>query len=729
MASTTRRAFLIAGAALGGLAATGAVVGVGYLASIDTKGLKPEIGPDGQVRLNAWVEIRPDGQIVFAVPRAEIGQGVHTGVAMLMAEEMEVSLDAPNVSIEHPVENLPVYANQTIILGKRPEEASGPVDWGKGKVFSLFPLIVTGGSTSIVDAWIPLRTAGATAREMLITAAADRWGVPRTECRAEAGEVLHAPSGRREAYGALAKAAAEVEPPASPPLKSPADWKLIGTNQPRLDIPPKVLGKPVFGVDVTAENMVFATVRHCPVFGGQVRTIDSAEALALPGVIDVVNLENAVAVVGETYYHAKQGADALSVEWDEGEGASLSSESIAQTLRGALDAGEEHVFREEGDAPAELAGDGVVEALYETPYLAHACMEPMNCTAVLRGDVAELWAPTQTPLAMLLPGREAGAKDVITHTTFSGGGFGRRGDADYAFQAMKVAAALPGRTVKLVWSREEDIQHDAYRPASAARVRAKLAPDGSPVALDYKIAVQSVEQSFTRRNFGSEAGGSSDLLNIEGANHIHYALDHQRIAAVNVDLPVPVGYWRSVGHANNAFVVEGFIDELAAAAGADPLDYRRRLLRDHPRLSRLADVLKAKSNWTGPQAGAGRGRGVAIHESFRSYVGQVADVTVSDDGAVTVDKVVCVVDCGVNINPDTIRSQMEGSILFTLSAVYWGEVQIEGGRAVQSNFYDYDMVRMSQSPEIEVHIIENGEAPSLAEWAEGIAERRGGRKL
>ncbi len=697
----------------------GLVVGAGYLSTIDMTGLEGFVNADGTVSLNAWIRIAEDGTITFGIPRTEMGQGVHTALPMLIAEELEVRLDGGNVRVEHPVEELPVYANYTLVLDVRPEEAGGPLYWAGKKVFGIFPYIATGGSSSVVGAWQPLRVAGASARLMLAEAAADRWQVPADECFGEDGHIVHRPTARRLAYGVLAKAAAEKTPNREPPLKAAEDFNLIGKPVPRLDIPAKVTGEAMFGIDVALPNMVFGAIRQSPVFGGTVRDLNGDFVRSMRGVIDVVDLGDAVGVIADNTWHAQRAVDALEVDFgDQGQGDGNSEEFFSH-MRGAMDSEDAYAFRDDGEVDAALAKSGrVVEATYEVPLLAHACMEPMNCTALFENGAAEIWIGSQTPLAgrwgapqgAALVGAEV-TEPVTTHITLTGGGFGRRSDADVARQAVALAASIPGRPVKLIWSREEDVQHDMYRPHAVSRFRAALNSDGTPEAWDNRVVSQSLMNSFGERNLPWGGGNpDKDHFSVEGAVDIPYAIAPMRVDLVDYPTPVPIGFWRSVGHSSNAFFVESFLDECAHAAGIDPLLYRRALLADRPRHREVLDMLAERSQWGQPLE-PGRGRGVALHASFRSIVGQVVEVTVAEDGALSVDRVVCVVDCGTVINPDTVKAQMEGSILFGLTAALFGEITIEDGRVAQSNFYDYDMLRMAEAPAIETHIVPSTEPP------------------
>lgn len=709
MVKLSRRGFMIGGAVVGGTLAAGMAIGVGFLSGVDTDGLEGMKREDGTLAMNAWVRITPEGEIIFAIPRTEMGQGVFTSLPMLIAEELEVSLDAPNVKVIHPTENLPVYTNYVLALRKRPEEMGGLGDWLGKKIFSLVPYIGTGGSTSVVDAYTPLRRAGAAARSMLNKAAAQTWGVAPSGCYAEDGHVINRASGARLSYGELAELAATMKPDLKAPLKARKDFKLVGTPQARIDIPAKTRGEAVFGVDVVLPDMLYATVVQSPVFGGSVAAVDETVAMAVKGVHKVVNLGNAIGVIADSYYYAKRAADLLTVTFTGGD-TGFSSRDASAALNMAVDAGETYVFEEHGDVDAVLGEGDLIEARYETPYLAHACMEPMACTALYKDGKAELWASSQAPLTMeWAANRHVDTPNgIVCHTMLTGGGFGRKVEIDVGSQAIQLAAAMPGRPVKLIWSREEDIQHDMYRPAAVARMRATLGADGSPKAVDYKLGIQSVMLDFSRRNMPMEDGGITDQGSVEGAVHHPYGFKARRIANSTVELPVPVGNWRSVGHSNNAFFMESFVDELAHAAGVDPFSYREQLLAHDARLSAMMARLREASGWDNKD---GKVRGVAFHPSFRSFVAQVVEISVDGQKGLRVDRVTCVVDCGVTVNPDTIRAQMEGGIIFALSAAMHGEITIEGGRVVQDNFPSYDMVRMYDAPEIDVLIMENEEAP------------------
>jgi len=708
MVKFSRRGFMIGGAAVGGTLA----LGVGFLASVDTDGLKSSIGSDGVVNLNAWLTIHPDGQIVFSIPRNEMGQGVFTSLPMLIAEELEIDLNSPDVSVVHPTENLPVYTNFVLALRKRPEMISGVGDWVGKKIFGLVPYIATGGSSSIVDAYTPLRRVGATAREMLVSAAAKTWGVAVNDCYVENAQVFHRPSGKSAGYGELAAAAAKETPNKSPKLKPASDFKLIGTPQPRIDIPSKTRGEAMFGIDTMLEGMLFAAVVQSPVLGGTVVSFDDSEARKIKGYRKTVDMGDGVAVVAENSYYAKKAAALVKVEFDTHGNEKLNSALISGMLHTALESGETHVFEETDGFDAAMAAGDILEATYEVPYLAHACMEPMNAAAVIKDGHAEIWASTQTPVSMQWAAERNidGLKSVVGHTTLSGGGFGRRVEGDMVVHAVKVAVAMPGIPVKTIWSREEDIQHDMYRPAVVAKIKAAIGGDGRPSAIDYKVALQSVGLSFSRRNMPFEDGGLTDPGSVEGAHHMPYDIPAKRVSNANIDIAVPVGSWRSVGHSFNGYFVESFIDELAVNAGVDPMLYRLGLLAGHKRMTVLVEKLAELSRWGAPTAKA-VGRGIALHPSFRSFTGQVIDISLDDDGAVKIDRVTCVIDCGQTVNPDTVAAQMESGIIFGLTAAMYGEITIEDGRVQQSNFPDYKMLYMRQIPEIKVHIMDSSELP------------------
>ena len=639
---------------------------------------------------NAWVRVGTDGIVTLTVDKSEMGQGSQTGLAMILAEELEADWS-------------------TVRLGPVPENAAG---WSRR--------MSTGGSTAIRTSWDPLRKAGATAREMLITAAAEAWKVDRTTCRAENGAVVHEPSGRRLPYGKLATRAARLAVPTDAPLKDPKNFRLLGRRVPRLDTASKVDGSATFGIDVTVPGMLVASIERCPVFGGRIKRHDATKAKALPGVRAVVELEASpwtgqggawgvgcaagVAVVADTYWHAFQGRKALEIEWDEAEATSLDSDGIRAMLARRAEPAVE--ARKDGDAATALAGAARrVEAVYEVPFLHHATMEPMNCTAHVRADGCDVWAPTQNQTrAQEVTAELAGLpkETVRIHTTFLGGGFGRRLEPDFVSEAVRVSQAV-GAPVKVIWTREDDVRHGFYRPASHNRFAAGLDGAGNPIAWSHRVVAPPILLKFGPLEKGL------DRTLVDGAQNLPYGIPNILVDQVAVDLlPIPRGFWRSVGISHNAFVTECFFDEVAAAAGKDPYQLRRALLADRPRHRRVLDLAADKAAWGTPLP-AGRGRGIALAEWEPTVCAQVAEVTVESDGSVRVHRVVCAVDCGPTVNVGQIEAQMEGGIVFGLTAALYGEITIEQGRVKQGNFDDYPMLRLREMPRVEVYIVPSSE--------------------
>jgi len=630
---------------------------------------------------NAWLRIGTDDRVLVIVDRSEMGQGVTTSLPMLLAEELEA--DWTKIRFEF-----------------------APAD--KAYINQLFGIQGTGGSSSVRAAWKPLREAGAQARTMLIAAAAQTWGVEPTSCRAEAGAVIHTGTNRRLAYGALAQRAAALPVPADVPLKDPKDWRLAGRPTKRLDTRFKVNGTAQFGIDVRVPGMLTAVVARSPVFGGKVRSFDATAAKAIPGVRHVVQISSGVAVVGDGYWPAKQGRDALKVSWDEGPVAQVSSASISSLFaqRATQDGA---VARHDGDAVAALAGAAQrVDAVYEMPFLAHATMEPMNCTAHVRAGAVDIWAPTQNQTGVQMAGGQIGGvppEKVAVHTTYLGGGFGRRFELDFIVEALETSKAA-GAPVKVIWSREDDIQHAQYRPANYHQLRAGLDASGRPVAWTHRI----VAPSIMARMFPQTVKNGLDGEAVEGGVGLPYAVPNVHVDYQLTDTGIPVGFWRSVNNSFNAFAVEGFIDELAAAAKQDPYEYRRALLANAPRDRGVLELAATKAGWGTPLP-AGRGRGIAVYKSFESFAAQVAEVSVSPAGDVRVHRVVCAIDCGLHVNPGTIEAQMEGGIVYGLTAALNGAITIENGRVTQSNFHDYRMLQLAEMPVVEVHIVASSEEP------------------
>ena len=705
----SRRRFLIAGVLLGGAA----YFGYRFLSKRDRL-IKPSSLKlnEKELALNGWFKITPDNIVTVMVPRQEMGQGIYTALAMLVAEELDA--DWSKVKVEQaPIDKM--YANITMLTDGLPfddEDKSYTAAIARRVGYSLGDTLgvqATGGSTSVRDGWESMRVAGASAREMLIVAAAKQWQVQANECTTSNGAVSHQTSGKQASYGELAAAAALLPPPIDPKLKDPKNYVLIGKSQPRLDIPAKVTGAAEFGLDVRVPDMLYAAITQSPVFGGTLKSIDEAKIKSMAGVKRVVSLPNAVAVVADSYWRAKKALEALPIVWEEGANAKLNSVAIADQFKRDIASGKAGSYRNEGDAVAELGRAAkVIEAQYQVPFLAHATMEPMNCTARVANGGCEVWISNQAPsLVQWIAGKTAGVETekVVVHTPYLGGGFGRRAEMDAVVQAVMIAKELNGPAVKLVWSREEDTQHDMYRPAAMSTFRAALDGDGKPTAWWNRIVGPSVTLSFMERLVPWAASDMmQDKTNAEGSADMPYEIANLKVEHVLSRTPIPVGFWRSVGHSYNGFFKESFIDELAHAAGKDPFEFRKNLLQQHPRHRNVLESVAEKSGWGTPLE-KGVGRGIALHESFHSIVAQVAEVAVTANGDIHVRRVVCVIDCGPAINPDTIVAQMESGIIFGLSAALFGEITFKDGRVEQGNFPSYDMVRLAETPLIEVHIV------------------------
>ncbi len=628
---------------------------------------------------NAFIRLAPDDTVTVVVNHSEMGQGVYTALPMLVAEELEAAWSTIRI-VAAPID--PVYNH--VIFGMQ----------------------ATGGSTSTWSEWDRLRRAGATAKAMLIAAAAQLWQVPPETCRAENGFVWHDPSGQKFSYGQLVEKASTLEPPTTVALKNPDNFHLIGQPTRRLDTPGKVSGHAVYGLDVKISGMLTALIARSPVFGGNVKSFSAEKALQVPGVRQVVEIERGIAVVADGFWPAKLGCAALEIVWDEGSLATLDSEQQRRQyaeLAGRPGA----VAAQQGDVAAALAQAAVrLNALYELPYLAHAPMEPLNCLADVRPDGCDIWTGTQFQTAAHQAAVEiTGLKpdQVKLHTTLLGGGFGRRGvfDSHFVREAVQVSKLVQA-PVKVIWTREDDIRGGYYRPAAVHLIEAGLDAVGNPVAWRQDIVCQSfmVNTPFE----GSMIKDGVDQAAVEGAANLAYRIPNLLVNWHQAPDGVPTLWWRSVGHSHTAFVVESFLDELAHAGGKDPYTYRRALLAEQPRHLRVLELAAEKSGWGGPLP-AGRGRGLAVHASFGSYVAQVAEVSVSQEGKVTVHRVVCAVDCGPVVNPDTVRAQMESGIVFGLTAALYGEITFAGGRVQQGNFNDYPMLRLKEMPAVEVYIV------------------------
>jgi isoquinoline 1-oxidoreductase beta subunit len=720
--SGKRRRFL-----LGGLAAGGALV-VGWGLQPPRQRLRPShplAAPGGAVALNGWVAIGPDGSVSIVVPRSEMGQGVHTALPMLLAEELDVPLAAVRV-MQAPIDK--IYANLALLrdnLPFHPDDRGSlkqGAQWVLAKAGRELGIMFTGGSTSVKDAWQPMREAGAVARAMLLKAAARQWNAQEAQCGTEGGFVVHQ-DGRRASYASLALDAAAVGADIGPDdvrLKEPREFKLIGKPLPRRDSGAKVNGSAVFGIDARPPGLVYAAVRMAPSVGGSVALFDAARVKSMPGVLAVVDFSAAlpansgagagVAVVASTWWQAKKAAAALPVNWNAGPSARLSSEAVFAGFARALDEDSGFTYHSRGD----LAAPGAVKTIsaeYRAPFLAHAAMEPVNCTAQVAGGKVLLWASTQVPsIAVDVAARVAGVarEDVAIEVPLLGGGFGRRLEADMVAQAVAVALGSGGKPVQLIWTREDDTTHDVYRPAALARFKGSLDAAGNPLAWDNKSASGSIAHQYFPRNLGLPGIGP-DRSAAEGEYDMQYEIPNQRIAHVIVDSAVPLGYWRSVGHSHNAFFKESFVDEMAHAAGKDPVAFRRALLAGHPRQLAVLDAAVARAG----KAPAGRAHGVALHQSFGSIVAQVAEVSV-ENRQIRVHRVVCAIDCGMVVNPNIVAQQMESAVLFGLSAALGGEITLRNGSIEQSNFNDYPVLRIDRAPEVETIIMPSAELPEGA---------------
>jgi isoquinoline 1-oxidoreductase subunit beta len=673
MTSTlNRRSFLQVSAAAGG----GLLVGA-CLPSWTGTDL---VSAAGSFEPNVWIKVNTDDTVRIMLTMLEMGQGVMTSMPMLVAEELD--FDWSRIKTEWAGAD-PKYGNP---------------NFGGQQL--------TAGSNSVRGMWKVLRESGATARVMLVQAAAQTWGVPENSCTTDKGEVIHQASGRRLKYGALVDKAAALPVPSGVTLKDPKNFKVLGNSLARLDVPEKVNGSAVFGIDVKLPGLLTAKVVRCPVFGGKVARFNADKAKAVPGVKNVVQITNGVAVVADNYWSASRGAQALEVTWDEGPLAKLTSADILAKYR-ELAQQPGKVARNDGNADATIASSKSFERTFEAPFLAHATMEPMNCTADVRADGCDVYVPTQgqTPshqAAVAASGLPA--DKVKVHVTYMGGGFGRRGEADFVMDAVETSKAI-GKPVKVIWSREDDMQHDYYRPVSYARMWGAVDGSGTPTVFKQHI----VQQSLMKRIGGLPPNGV-DFISVDGSANLPYDIPNIRVEYTEHDPGIPFGFWRSVGASFQGFVVEAFIDEMAAAAGKDPFQFRRDLLGKSPRHKAVLELAAEKAEWGKPLA-AGRARGIAVMDAFGSYLAQVTEVSVDARGAVRVHRIVCTVDTGWVINPDTIKAQMEGGIVYGLTAALRGEITIKNGRVEQRHFGDYQMLRHNEMPVIEVYIVPSTEMP------------------
>ena len=724
-----RRAMLLSGLGAAGVL----LVGWGVLPPRSRLGGTGTLRPvDGEVGLNGWIKIGADGRVLLAMNRSEMGQGVHTALAMLAAEELDVPLARVQLvqaghetlygNVTSFVDMLPFHPNE-----REPGTETRTVktaQWVVSKLARELGINVTGGSSSISDAWELLRWAAATARAQLVGAASLRWKLPADELSVKDGIVSH-PSGANAHFGELAKMAAAT-PSGDVRLKEPKEWTLIGTAAPRTDLPAKTDGSAKFGIDVREPDQLFAVMRHSPYLGGSAGRVDADPVLRMPGVERVVRLGSyagstaGIAVIGRSTWHAKQGAQALDVEWRAPPAGGADTRAIMQALERAARAAAHDSggfpFYRRGDADAALkAATRHVEAVYRAPYLAHATMEPINCTARVSDGRVTVWAPTQVPgLARSLAARVAGvAEDAVTlHVTYLGGGFGRRLDVDFVGQAVRVAMEAAGRPVQLVWPREEDITHDFYRPAGVAVLRAGIDAQGAVTGLAIHSAGDAITPRWMERTLPALAGpvDTPDKTVADGLFDLPYAIPNERIAHVSTHSGVPIGYWRSVGHSHNAFFSESFIDELAHELRQDPLAFRLSLLKESPRHAAVLKLAAEKSGWS-TAAPAGRARGVALHESFGSIVAEVVEVSLAN-GRPKLHRVVCAADIGTVVNPGIVAQQMESAVIFGLSAALYGRIDIEGGLVKQNNFPNHPVALLADTPLIETHLVPSTRAPA-----------------
>ncbi len=632
--------------------------------------------------ITAWLLIHPDNLVVVRVAHAEMGQGILTGLAMLVAEELECDWASVRTEFVSAGENL------------RHDQI-----WGD---------MSTGASRSIASSQLYLRQAGAVARQLLIAAAAARWRVPAEQCVAESGAITHAPSGRTLTFGAVAEDAAKIEPPAEVTLKEPSEWRLIGKPQRRLDVLAKVTAQPVYAIDVRLPDMLYAAIVQCPIYGGKLKSVDEGAIAAMTSVRRVVRLPDAVAVVADSWWRAKRALDMLPIVWDDRGNNRVSSAEIADFVRGGLEAQRGQVGRADGDVSAGLArAMRRVEADYTVPFLAHATMEPQTCTAHVRPEGVEIWVPTQgaaTALATAAVAAGVPNDKVVVHPMMLGGGFGRRGAIqEYVRQAVLIAKEVKA-PVKLLWSREEDVRHDLYRPFGMARLVAGLDADGMPIAWSIRLAGPSFVASLVP-GFGASFIDRSFLSGL--TDEMPYAVPNYFVDYVVRQSPVPVGVWRAINYTQNAFYKECFVDEMAHAAGSDPYLYRRRLLRNSPKNLAVLDAAAKRANWGSPPP-AGISRGIAVNEACGSYCAQVVEVSV-EGGDVRVHRVVAAIDSGHVVNPLSVEMQTQGAIVYALTAALYGEITIKDGAAEQANFDEYEMLRIADAPTVETVMVPSGD--------------------
>jgi isoquinoline 1-oxidoreductase beta subunit len=719
---------------LSGLGITGAlVVGWGVMPERSRLG-KPSnmLATEGEIALNGWIKIAKDGSVVLAMHRSEMGQGIHNALSMLVAEELDVPLS--QIRLEQAGHDS-IYGNVAMFVGTLPfhplqsEGVDKPFvvhsgEWIVGKVARELGVNATGGSSSVKDAWSHLRLAAATAKASLLLAAASQWKVPLNEIKVKEGLLTHA-SGKSANYGEFAKAAAGQTPQNVTP-KDRKDWTLIGKPSKRADVPSKTNGTAIFGMDVRLPNMLFASVVQVPQMGGTMVNFDAKEALAMPGVVKCVELASKAgsapgfAVVAKSTWHAKQAADKVKAQWAQRAEGAIDTQGIEAQLIEKLKTEKGYAFHDQGNADkAESSAARIIQAQYKAPYLAHATMEPMNCTAQFKGGLLEIWAPTQVPgLARAAAAKVADVFEdkVKLNVTLLGGGFGRRLEADVVAQATQIAMALDGAHVQLVWTREEDMTHDFYRPMHVAQLSAAINAKGEVESLRIKSAGDAISPRWMSRVLPALSGpiDAPDKTTAEGLFDLPYGFANQHMAHVSTRMGVPIGFWRSVGHSHNAFFSESFIDELAFETKQDPVAFRLTLLTQTPRYAAVLKMAADKAKW-GATLPSGHAHGVALHRSFGSIVAQVAEVSMKE-GVLRVHRVVCAIDCGTVVNPDTVAQQVESSVSFALSAALFGKIDIQEGVVQQTNFTNYPLVNLAQSPVVETWIIPSTQLP------EGVGE-------
>jgi len=720
-----RRTFLLGGVGLAGALVVGwsALPPRQRLVGSEALPVRP-----GEAALNGYVKIAADNTITVLMCRTEMGQGVHTGLAMLVAEELDANWADIRVA-NAPLDQ--IYNNVESVVGDlpfRPDDDSVVKElavWLTRKLARDFGTVMTGGSSTINDLWRPMREAGACARTMLIAAAAERWSVKAADCRIEKGIVVH-DAGHRASFGQLAMEAARQPLPRNPALKDPAAFRLIGKPLTRIEAASKLDGSAIFGIDVVPDGLLYASIKMCPTPGGTVRDFDGAAAAALPGVRKVLAVDaynggtGGVAVIADNLFIAMNALDMLTIHWNDGPTRGLTNAEVDRRLVQALDEGEGHAWYRHGDVEDALnRAAHTLKATYRAPYLAHAPLEPVNCTAQVKDGKATVWAATQVPavarmhVARLLG---IGTDDVDLQQQMPGGAFGRRLEVDFIAQSVAIAREAGGRPVQTLWSRQEDMQHDFYRPACLSRFRAGLDAQGQLIAWHNTSVSQSVVATWLARNYRiPDLGLNLDKTVSEGAFDQPYEMPNVWIGQRVVELPMPVGFFRSVGHSHQAFFIESFIDELAALGRKDPVAFRASLLRRHPRHLAVLQKVASMSGWRAPavwsEKGVRHARGVALHEAFGSVVGQVADVSLEADNTVKVDHVYCAIDCGLPVNPNLIRQQVEGAIVFGLSAAFKEAITLADGAVVEGLYTQFDVVRMDECPDISVEIMPSKNHP------------------